>query len=543
LDLSPKHGPDISNHWKIGWKQSYIFVTGCAKEKRQKDTLAENMGFRKGMKRKINIAIRKAGLICALILAAAAIANAGAGSKRAGSRPNIIIVMPDDISWGSMSLFGGTRTDTPHLDALFKEGTRLMNFHVSPTCSPSRASTLTGRHEFYSGITHTVRNRAHMNPQLKILPQMLKECGYTTCMVGKWHLGDVKELRPSSRGFDEVFQHGGGGIGQSGDFPGNTYNDPTILHNETIIETKGYCTDVFFDHAIRWMQTQTKPFFVYLTPNVIHAPYQPPKEYLDIADTKEKAISVTMKNLDDNMGKLVSFLESSGLDKNTIVIYYTDNGGSDSRVLGLNAGKGSASEGGLRVPCVFYWKGHLEKGTEITDVTGHVDLWPTLADLAGYEGPLAGTQPWDGRSLLPILEGRHIQENHCFVGHRARWEDGDADASQYVEASIQDNRHKLYFRGKNGKEDGHFLYDVSNDKGEKIDIKDSHPEITARLKTAYDRFWNDVRPHMINEAPEEKREGKSVFHEMYRKEMGEEKYKDALARKDELFKFYFRSEK
>jgi hypothetical protein len=112
-----------------------------------------------------------------------------------------------------------------------------------------------------------------------------------------------------------------------------------------------------------------------------------------------------------------------------------------------------------------------------------------------------------------------------------------------VEASIQDNRHKLYFRGKNGKEDGHFLYDVSNDKGEKIDIKDSHPEITARLKTAYDRFWNDVRPHMINEAPEEKREGKSVFHEMYRKEMGEEKYKDALARKDELFKFYFRSEK
>jgi arylsulfatase len=113
-----------------------------------------------------------------------------------GSRPNIIIIMPDDISWGSMSLFGGTWAQTPHLDTLFKSGIRLMNFHVSPTCSPTRAATLTGRHEFYSGVTHTIRNRCHMNREMKILPQMLKECGYTTCMIGKWHLGDNKELRP-----------------------------------------------------------------------------------------------------------------------------------------------------------------------------------------------------------------------------------------------------------------------------------------------------------------------------------------------------------
>ena len=458
-----------------------------------------------------------------------------------GSRPNIIVVMPDDISWGSMSLFGGTWTQTPHLDALFKRGTRLMNFHVSPTCSPTRASTLTGRHEFYSGVTHTTRNRAYMNKNAKLLPQMLKECGYVTCMIGKWHLGDKKELRPSSRGFDEVFQHGGGGIGQSGDFPGNSYNNPTILHNERMIETKGYCTDIFFDHAICWMQKQTRPFFVYLTPNVIHAPYQPPEEYLDIVDTKDEAISATMKNLDDNVGKLVSFLESNGLDENTLVIYYTDNGGSDSRVWGLSAGKGWASEGGLRVPCVFYWKGRLDTGLEITDVTGHVDLWPTCADLAGYEGALPGKQPWDGRSLLPILEGKKVEEDHYFVGHRARWADGNADVSQYMEASIQDNRYKLYFRGKSGKQEGYCLYDVSIDKGEKKDIKEAYPKTAERLKSVYDRFWKDARQHMINEVIEEKKEGTSEFHEMYLMEMGEEKYRAAIARREGLYRYYFRS--
>ena len=379
-----------------------------------------------------------------------------------------------------------------------------------------------------------------MSKKLKTLPRMLKECGYATCMIGKWHLGDKKELRPSSRGFDEVFQHGGGGIGQSHDFPGNSYNDPAILHNEEIIETEGYCTNIFFDHAIGWMQKQSKPFFIYFTPNVVHAPYQPPKGF-DVSG-KEEAISVTMNNLDDNIGKLVSFLESSGLDKNTLLIYYPDNGNADSRVWGLSAGKGSASEGGLRVPCVFYWKGRLDSGPEITDVTGHVDLWPTCADLAGYNGPLPGTQPWDGRSLLPILEGKNVNGEHYFVGHRARWETGDADVSQYSEASIQDSRYKLYFRGRNGQQEGFCLYDVRIDKGEKTDVEESYPEITERLKAVYNRFWNDAREHMINEVPEEKEKGKkSEFYEMYLEAMGEEKFKAALARRDGLRKYYFRS--
>jgi arylsulfatase len=337
-----------------------------------------------------------------------------------------------------------------------------------------------------------------------------------------------------------VFQHGGGGIGQSHDFPGNSYNHPTILHNEKIIETKGYCTDIFFDHVINWMRKQTKPFFMYLMPNVIHAPYQPPAEYLGEVDTKEKAISVTMKNLDDNIGKLVSFLSSSGLDKNTLVIYYTDNGGSDSRVWGLSAGKGWASEGGLRVPCVFYWKDRLNAGLEITDVTGHVDIWPTCADLAGYNGPRPGTRSWDGRSLLPMLDGKTVEEDHYFVGHRGRWAQGDADVSQYMEASIQNNQYKLYFRGKSGKQEGYFLYDVSIDKGEKKDIKQAHLEMTEQLKSVYDRFWKDARKYMINEVPEETK-GKTEFHELYLKQMGQEKYKSALARKGKLQQYYFRS--
>jgi arylsulfatase len=446
-----------------------------------------------------------------------------------GTNPNIIIVMPDDISWGSMSLYKG-ELQTPALDSLFKMGTVLTNFHVSPTCAPSRASLMTGRHEFYSGVTHTIFMRDCLNKNIKIMPEVLKECGYTTALIGKWHLGDEKELRPYQRGFDEVLQHGGGGIGQcyphSSDFPENDYNNPTLLHNEKVIKTKGYCTDIFFDHAIDWMKKQTKPFFTYIPTNVVHGPQTPPEGSPENLSQKE-AKNIIMKNFDDNMGKLTSFLSESGLDKNTLLIYYTDNGSSDARIYGLTGGKGKASEGGLRVPCVFYWKGMIEKQKDVEYLSGHIDLLPTLAALVGYKGKdIGGNKPWDGKNLLPVFEGKVIKDNRYFIGHRARWRNGTADKSQYKEASIQDERYKLYFKN----EDSYALYDLINDLGEKNDLKDKKSGEVKRLKNVFDEFWTDARQHMINEDNYKSVEVSRPFWDLYKDEYGEKAFEEASTR-------------
>jgi arylsulfatase len=211
-----------------------------------------------------------------------AFALQGQAQQLENSKPNIIIIMPDDISFGQHSYFDGFY-NTPQIDKLFNMGKELTNFHTSPTCAPTRAALMSGRHEFYSGITHTILMRDQMNLKQTILPENLKKAGYTTAMYGKWHLGDGKEYRPLQRGFDEVLQHGAGGIGQnydhSADFPANLYNNPTLLHNEEIIETEGYCTDIFFDAAIQWIdkvRTKKKPFFIYLSLNVAHNPQQHP---------------------------------------------------------------------------------------------------------------------------------------------------------------------------------------------------------------------------------------------------------------------------
>src|SRR5882724_7487118 len=169
-----------------------------------------------------------------------------------GRRPNIILILVDDTGYGDAGCTGNPILKTPNIDRLYREGVRFSDFHVSPTCSPTRASIMAGRHEFHSGVTHTINERERMSLKATTIAQVLKGAGYTTGIFGKWHLGDEEPYQPSHRGFDEVFIHGGGGIGQGypgtcGDAPGNTYFDPVIRHNGTFEKTKGFCTDVFFN--------------------------------------------------------------------------------------------------------------------------------------------------------------------------------------------------------------------------------------------------------------------------------------------------------
>jgi arylsulfatase len=213
-------------------------------------------------------------VVFALLPGAAAIAT------DAPAKPHIILVMPDDTGYGDYACLGNPITRTPVVDAFKKESLLFSQFHVSPTCSPCRAALMGGRHEFRCGVTHTIGGRERLGLDIETLPQMLASVGYASGTFGKWHLGDEEAYRPESRGFDEVYIHGSGGIGQSGDAPGNTNIDPTLWHNGKFVNTEGYCTDLFFAQAIQWIekkQQEKQPFFAFVSLNAAHAPHVLPE--------------------------------------------------------------------------------------------------------------------------------------------------------------------------------------------------------------------------------------------------------------------------
>ncbi len=238
--------------------------------------------------------------------------------------PNIVIVMPDDVGYGDFSCLGNPIIKTPAVDAFWRESVRFTDFHVSPTCAPTCAALLTGRHEFKNGVTHTINERERLTLSAATLAQVLKSVGYTTGIFGKWHLGDEPERWPDKRGFDEVYIHGAGGIGQTypgscGDAPRNTNFDPALLHNGRFEKSKGYCTDLFFRQAEKWIDEVKgrQPFFAYITPNAAHAPLDVPDEY-----TRRHAGEVPLnvakfygmvENIDENFGRLMAQLDESRL--------------------------------------------------------------------------------------------------------------------------------------------------------------------------------------------------------------------------------------
>ena len=313
-------------------------------------------------------------------------------------RPNIIIVMPDDLAYGDYGCLGNPILQTPAVDAFAKESLLFTQFHVSPTCAPTRAALMSGRHEFRNGVTHTILERERMSLDTFTMPQMLKTAGYTTGIFGKWHLGDEEAYRPESRGFDEVYIHGAGGIGQTfpgscGDAPDNTNIDPTLWHNGTFVKTKGYCTDLFFDQSIKWMDAQRtakQPFFAYVSLNAAHGPHVVPDEYCKNYMGKEGVNGKLAKylgmveNIDTNFGRLLAKIKKWDIEDNTLVIYLgTDNGGTISRKIfdsGLRGGKNSVFQGGTLSPVFVRWPaGGVPAGEKCDALTAHVDLYSTLA--------------------------------------------------------------------------------------------------------------------------------------------------------------------
>ncbi|WP_404308355.1 arylsulfatase [Neorhodopirellula lusitana] len=433
----------------------------------------------------------------------------------AGSRPNIILVMTDDQGIGDLSCMGNDVVRTPHIDHFYQQATRFTDFQVSPTCAPTRAAIMSGRPPFKVGVTHTIQQRERMALDLVTLPQALQSAGYATGIFGKWHLGDDDAYLPGNRGFDEVLIHGAGGIGQVslGDFPpnrGNAYFDNVLLHNDTIVQTEGFCTDLFFQAALAWIKEENaakQPYFAYVSLNAPHAPMNAPESYTkrfsDLGLDEGTAGRYGMiENIDDNFGLLMQKLTEWNALENTLVVFMTDNGAThlsgklDGKRFKLfnfdmKGGKNSPNEGGTHVPAFWYWKGVLGEGVDIDALAAHLDLYPTFTDLAGAELPET-MQELDGRSLLPLLADPNADwaDRNLFV-HCGRWAAGRVDAAKFRNCAVRTERWRLV----NNRQ----LYDISVDPGETQDVSASNPEVIDQLRKAYDQWWNSALPLMVNE--------------------------------------------
>jgi arylsulfatase len=477
--------------------------------------------------------MRSRALIACLLVAAAGLPAGRVAAAEPPARPNIIFLLTDDQGYGDLSCHGNPVLKTPNLDRLHDEGVRFTDFHVSPTCSPTRAALMTGRHEFKNGVTHTILERERLTLKATTVAQVLKSAGYTTGIFGKWHLGDEAAYQPNRRGFDEVFIHGGGGIGQSypgscGDAPGNTYFDPAILHNGKFEKTKGYCTDVFFAQALRWIESVkgSKPFFCYLATNAPHAPLQvrpeDEKRYADrVKDANAAKFFGMIANIDDNVGRLLDKLKDWGLERDTLVVFMNDNGGTAGVGVynaGMRGQKVTPWLGGTRAASFWRWPGTLKPG-DVDRLAAHIDFLPTVAELAGAKLSDEVRAQVEGRSLVPLLRDPKADWPDRFLfTHIGRWPKGAKPSEhKYAHCAVRSPRWHLVCDTRDGSKRWQ-LFDVKADPGEKADVADKHPEVVTELDAAYDKWWDSVQPGLVNEDAV----GPKVnpFKELYEKQFG-----------------------
>ncbi len=433
----------------------------------------------------------------------------------AATPPNVIFLLTDDQGYGDVSAHGNPILKTPNMDRLRAESVRFTNFQVSPTCAPTRSALLTGRHEFRNGVTHTILERERLTLEAVTLPGVLKSAGYATGIFGKWHLGDEPAYQPNRRGFDEVFIHGGGGIGQTfpgtcGDAPGNTYFDPAILHNGTFEKTKGYCTDVFFGRATRWIEQRKSsgPFFCWIATNAPHSPYHAKPEDRALYEGKGLGPETEnffgmLHNIDGNLGKLLTKLDEWGIARQTLVVMMNDNGGT-AGVKVFNAGMRGAKVtpwiGGTRALSFWRWPGKFQPA-DCPALTAHVDVFRTLTTLAGAPLPAAAEAQVEGRDLTPLLENPAAPwPERTLVTHVGRWPKGAAPATaKYRNAAIRDSRYTL-ISIEGGTAPAWELYDIAADPGQQTNLAPTTPAEVQRLSTAYDAWWTSIQPGLVNES-------------------------------------------
>ena len=419
-------------------------------------------------------------------------------TEKPSDKPNVIIVITDDQGYGDMGHTGNLIIKTPTIDKFAKEAISLTNYHVGTTCAPTRSGLLTGRNCNRNGVWHTIMGASILNREEVTIANVFEDSGYKTGMFGKWHLGDNHPFAPEDRGFQEAFYHGGGGVGQTPDFWNNDYFDDTYYRNGTPEKVEGYCTDVWFDEALKFIENKKDDnFLCYLSLNAPHSPYNVPKKYYDLYKDENSLLETQKRfygmitNIDDNFSKLLKRLEELKIADNTIVIFTTDNGTSNgfkvdkktNEVYGYNAGmrgtKASEYDGGHRVPFMIRWPdGKLEAGKSLEGLTAHVDMLPTLTSLAGVN--FSSEKEMDGMDISEYLLGKTTSKDRFLVTdtQRVPW------PVKGKQSCVMNEEWRLV--------KGTELYNTLQDPGQKTNIAEAHPERVADMNAFYEKWWSSV---------------------------------------------------
>ena len=419
-------------------------------------------------------------------------------------RPNIIFVLTDDQGYGDLSCLGNPILKTPELDRLHADSVRLTDFHVAPMCTPTRGELMTGQVALRNGATFVCMGRSLLRADLPTMADILAENGYHTGHFGKWHLGDNYPYRPQDRGFHETIHHPAFGITSAADYYGNDYFDDHYRHGDEIKQYMGYCTDVWFEEAMRWMQgchDRNEPFFAYIATNAPHGPYWVPDEYrrpyLDGIRRDEASFFGMIANIDENMARLEKFLQDNEIRDNTILIFMTDNGtamGEGIYNAGMRGRKTSLYEGGHRVPCFIRWPAAgLEGGRDVGGVTRGVDILPTLIELCDLQAPDGWT--CDGLSLAAHIRrpDRAVAERTSVVQYGHANEGARTGFTGRDRAAVMRGRWRLV--------EGRELYNIGEDPGQQQDVAGANPELVKQLRGQYGAWWDGVSGTLTSYQP------------------------------------------
>jgi arylsulfatase A-like enzyme len=427
-----------------------------------------------------------------------AIVAAPANDRRMSDRPpNVVFVLTDDQGYPPLGAHGHPFVQTPHLDRFHGEAVRFEQFHSGTTCAPTRAGLLTGHYCNSTGVWHTVGGRSLLRADELTLADALGEAGWRTGIFGKWHLGDAYPYRPRDRGFQRSVTHGGGGVGQTPDWWGNDYFDDTYLVDGVPTPFEGYCTDVFFGEALKWIEADPdNPFFCFVSTNAPHSPFNVPERYHALyrgrTKTERYARFLAMITcIDENFGAMRARLAETGLERDTILIFASDNGqcgqategAPDAFNAGMRGFKGSMYEGGHRIPFLMSWPAGgigdaIGGGRAVTENAAYIDVMPTLLDLCGVSVP--ANRSFHGASLAGLARG---EPGGAAWAARVLVTD-----TQRVPRPIKWRR-SCVMRESWRLINGAALYDLANDPGQQRDVAAEHPAIVAELRDAYEAWW------------------------------------------------------
>jgi arylsulfatase A-like enzyme len=429
------------------------------------------------------------------LLVAFSLFGFGSPVDAAPARPNVILVLTDDQGYGDLSGHGNPVLKTPHLDRLRTESVRLTDFHVAPMCTPTRGQLMTGVDALRNGAMNVSSGRTLLRRDFPTMPEIFAANGYRTALFGKWHLGDNYPYRPQDRGFQETIWFPSSHIPSAAGYWNNDYFDDVYNHNGVPQSFKGYCTDVFFHEATEWMRERAarkETFFCYLPLNAPHGPLFVPDRYRQpYRDQKHSIASFfgMIANIDENLGKLETFLRESGLRENTIFIFMTDNGTATGETVfnaGMRGKKIDLYEGGHRVPFFLRWPaGQLRASGDLGLLTECQDVLPTLLDLCGLK---KGKGKFDGVSLAPLLRGKtETLPERMLVTQFSRM---NQPQPRKGDAAVLWKKWRLVSDTE--------LYYIALDPAQQRNVIGQFPDVTAKMRKHYDKWWSGVEPR-VNE--------------------------------------------